>query len=332
MADEVNSDTSNPGDQPVIDLTKTDIEFLEELSPTVAQLLERHLNTSRQWYPHEVTPWEKGSELDWSKDWDPRAFELPEAVRSALFVNLLTEDNLPYYFETIARVLNGGGAWAEWSHRWVAEENRHAIVLRDYLVLSQAVDPWLLEDARMAQMQGAQVPQPDSVADILAYVTLQELATRISHMNTGRMTDDPAAYTIMKRIATDENFHHLFYRDLMSAAIDINPSESVIAIEKQVRTFEMPGTGIKDFDQHARLIADAGIYDIPLHYEQILLPIVMRTWKVDELSGLTPEAQKAQEALIKRIERTGKAAQRVLTRREEDAANAEGAPVDATAK
>lgn len=309
--------------EPVIDLTKNDVAFLTELGPKVGELYERHLSTTKQWYPHEVVPWERGSELDWSKDWDPRAFPLPEAVRSALFVNLLTEDNLPYYFETISRVLHGGGVWADWSHRWTAEEARHAYVLRDYLVISQAVDPWKLEDARMAQMQGAQVPQPPNVPEALAYVALQEMATRISHMNTGKVTDDPAAYNIMKRIATDENFHHLFYRDLMSAALEFDPSTSVIAIEKQVREFEMPGTGIEDFGHHAKLIADAGIYDIPSHYEQILLPIVMRTWKVDELTGLTPEAEEARGKLVKRIERTGKAAARVKERREEKASSEE---------
>jgi acyl-[acyl-carrier-protein] desaturase len=306
--------------EPTIDLSATDLAFLDALEPKVTELLERHLETTRQWYPHEVVPWERGSKLDWSKDWDPREFPLPDAVRAALFVNLLTEDNLPYYFETLARVLRGGGAWADWSHRWTAEEARHGMVLRDYLVVSQAVDPWKLEDARMSQMQGAVVPQPPNVPEILAYVTLQELATRISHKNTGRVTDDPAGYEIMKRIATDENYHHLFYRDLMSALIEYDASSAVIAIEKQVREFAMPGTGIKNFSQLARQIADAGIYDMILHHEQILVPIVIRFWKINELVDLTPEAEVAREKLVNRIDRIGKMALRLKERREESAA------------
>ena len=38
----------------------------------------------------------------------------------------------------------------------------------------------------------------------------------------------------------------------------------------------MPGTGIPNFDVHAQRIARAGIYDLDVHHQQILVPIVMR--------------------------------------------------------
>ena len=83
----------------------------------------------------------------------------------------------------------------------------------------------------------------DSPADGIVYVALQELATRVAHYNTGKRLDDRAGHEVMKRVASDENRHYLFYRDLASAAIELDPSEMVLAIERQVRTFEMPGTG-----------------------------------------------------------------------------------------
>ena len=129
----------------------------------------------------------------------------------------------------------------------------------------------------------------------MAYVALQELATRIAHFNTGKLLDDGCGYKIMKRVAADENFHFLFYRDLVTAAIKVDPSELVIAIEKQVRDFEMPGTGIPNFGEHAKAIAKAGIYDMQIHHEQILVPVVLRDWAVESLEGLTPEAEKARE-------------------------------------
>ena len=89
-------------------------------------------------------------------------------------------------------------------------------------------------------------------------------------------------YEIMKRVASDENRHHLFYRDLATAALELDPSGMVIAIERQVREFEMPGTGIVDFDAHARAIAKAGIYDFQIHHAQILVPVVLRHWGVEE--------------------------------------------------
>ena len=122
----------------------------------------------------------------------------------------------------------------------------------------------------MAQVSCGQVPEPESPQDAIAYVALQELATRISHHNTGKLIDDPAGYEVLKRVAADENRHYLFYRDLVSAALEIDPSGMVEAIDRQVRDFEMPGTGIVDFATHARAIANAGIYDFQIHHDQIL--------------------------------------------------------------
>ena len=124
-------------------------------------------------------------------------------------------------------------------------------------------------------------------------------------------------YEVMKRVAADENRHYLFYRDLCSAAIEIDPSAMVCAIERQVRTFEMPGTGIIDFEAHARAIARAGIYDFAVHHEQVLVPVVLRHWDLEHLDGLTPEAEKARTDVVRRIDRIGRAGRRFASRRDE---------------
>jgi acyl-[acyl-carrier-protein] desaturase len=90
------------------------------------------------------------------------------------------------------------------------------------------------------------------------YVTLQEMATRISHRNTGRLLADKRGYEIMARVAGDEQLHHVFYRDTASAMLEVDPSTVVLAIERNVKGFEMPGTGIPDFASHAKAIAEAG--------------------------------------------------------------------------
>ncbi len=79
----------------------------------------------------------------------------------------------------------------------------------------------------------------------------------------------------------------------------------------------MPGTGIVDFEDHARAIAKAGIYDLLLHHEQILVPVILRHWKIEALEGLSPEAEKARTAVLKRIERIGRAGRRLAERRDE---------------
>jgi acyl-[acyl-carrier-protein] desaturase len=79
----------------------------------------------------------------------------------------------------------------------------------------------------------------------------------------------------------------------------------------------MPGTGILDFEAHARAIARAGIYDFAVHHDQILVPVVLRHWGVEALEGLTSEAEEARAALVKRIDRIGRAGQRFVARRDE---------------
>src|SRR4051812_11588237 len=88
----------------------SDAAVLDELIPTVDRLLERHLSATKEWMPHELVPWSRGRDFVPGEEWDESEFPLPPAVRSALFVNLLTEDNLPHYFETINRVF-GLEAW-----------------------------------------------------------------------------------------------------------------------------------------------------------------------------------------------------------------------------
>jgi acyl-[acyl-carrier-protein] desaturase len=169
----------------------------------------------------------------------------------------------------------------------------------------------------MAQVECGQVPEPEAPQDGLVYVALQELATRISHHNTGKLLTDKAGYEVMKRVASDENRHYLFYRDLTSAALEVDPSGTIMAIERQVRDFEMPGTGIIDFDAHAKAIAKAGIYDFLIHYEQILVPVILRHWNIEKIEGLTPEADKARASVVKRIDRIGRAGRRFATRQAE---------------
>jgi acyl-[acyl-carrier-protein] desaturase len=181
--------------------------------------------------------------------------------------------------------------------------------------VTRAIDPVGLERARMAQVQCGQVPEPQSPEDGLVYVALQELATRIAHHNTGKVVDDAVGYEIMKRVASDENRHYLFYRDLTSAAMEIDPSAVVLAIERQVRHFEMPGTGIVNFADHARAIARAGIYDFQVHHDQILVPVVLRHWKLESLEGLSDEAERARERVVAYVERVGKAGRRMAERR-----------------
>jgi acyl-[acyl-carrier-protein] desaturase len=224
-------------------------------------------------------------------------------ARTAFFVNLLTEDNLPSYHREIYRMFGEtDSAWRNWVHRWTAEEGRHSIVLRDYLVVTRNVDPVALERGRMQVMEdGYETDDKDALRG-MAYVAFQELATRISHRNTGRYSGDPVADRIMARISADENLHMIFYRDMLTAAMRLNPSAVVEAITAEIVDFEMPGAVMDNFRRMSVQIAEAGIYDLRVHHDDIVWPL-LRHLQVFEVTGLDAEAERTREQLRAFLER-----------------------------
>ena len=296
-----------------------DNQLLTELEPVAERLLNRHLDTAEDWYPHEEVPWDRAARLAVDGfSYGEKSIE--PGVRSALLVNLLTEDNLPWYTRTISRMFGGESAWGVWAQRWTAEEGRHAIVMRDYITVSGLVEPRELEDGRMAQVSAAIVPEPMSAADGMCYVAVQELATRLSHRNTGTMLEDKIGYNVMMRLSSDENRHHLFYRDLVTELLALDPSMAVEALERQIVDFAMPGVGIPGFVEHSKAIAQSGIYDFAIHHEKIIIPLVMRHWAIDKVEGLSATAEQARDRLMHHIERVGRVAKRQADRRASAAA------------
>jgi acyl-[acyl-carrier-protein] desaturase len=287
----------------------SDLELLEELEPTVAANLDRHLTMAQEWMPHEWVPWSRGRDFtgDDGVAWSPEQSRLSEGARAAFLVNLLTEDNLPSYHHELMLRYGRDGAWKAWVRRWTAEEARHAMSIRDYLLVARAIDPVALERDRMRTLEAGWTAEGRDVLHSLIYVALQELATRIAHRNTGRVAGDPTAERLLTRIATDENLHMVFYRDLVGAALAIAPDQTVTALAAEVTRFKMPGAGVPGFLRHSVLIADAGIYDVRLHRDEVLVPL-LREWRALTVSVETDAARRAQDALVLYLDHLGKMA------------------------
>src|SRR5690349_12690958 len=229
--------------------------LLLELEPEAGRLLDRHLKVAAEWFPHDMIPYSVGRDFD-REPWTPDQPRLSGVARIAFEVNLLTEDNLPSYHRLIYGMFgHGDGAWLNWVGRWTAEEGRHSIVLRDYLTVTRSIDPVLLERSRVEAVSvGYDRPTMDPLRG-LAYVALQEVATRAAHRNTGRYSQDPVADRIMDRIAADENLHAAFYRDILAAAAELQPSATLEAVVEEIVSFEMPGAGIPGFRRKAGQLA-----------------------------------------------------------------------------
>jgi acyl-[acyl-carrier-protein] desaturase len=275
----------------------TDAQLAADLESVAESELSRHLSMAKDWYPHEYVPWSEGEDFDGpleGRPWSESDQRFDEATRTSFVINLLTEDNLPSYHTGIATNVSTDGAWAAWLGRWTAEEARHSIAMRDYLTVTRAVDPRALEDARMRHMQEGFLPINPGFLAGLTYVSFQELATRVSHRNTGAATQDVIAEQLMARIALDENLHMLFYRNIIAGAFDITPDQTMVAVRNSIRDFAMPGHGIEGFGRKAVAIAVAGIYDIRQHRDEVVAP-VLRAWKVFERADFGPEGEAARD-------------------------------------
>ena len=252
-------------------------DLLSELEPAAERLMNRHLGMAKEWFPHEYIPYSVGRDFD-KEPWTPDQPRISGVAQIAFEVNLLTEDNLPSYHREIHRMFGGGdGAWINWVNRWTAEEGRHAIVLRDYLIVTRNIDPIALERGRMQQLQTAY--DHDDGGNVLrgiAYVAFQELATRISHRNTGRYSSDPVADEIID--------------------------------------FQMPGVGMANFTRKAAQMAKAGIYDLRVHHDEVIWPL-LRHWGIFELPNLSPEAERRREELRVFLERLDATASRFEAKR-----------------
>jgi acyl-[acyl-carrier-protein] desaturase len=273
--------------------------LLIELEPVVATNLDRHLGATRDWNPHDYVPWSRGRDfaLLGGEDWRPEDSSLDPVAKTAMIVNLMTEDNLPSYHREIATRLSRDGAWGQWVGRWTAEEGRHAIAIRDYLVVTRGVDPVALEQSRMEHMQAGYDSGDKTTLQAVAYVSFQELATRVSHRNTGRISGDPLADQLLARISVDENLHMVFYRNLMAAAFDLSPDDAMRAVRDEVVNFSMPGAGMTDWTRNSVVMAKAGIYDLQLHRDDVVLP-VLRFWRVFDRTDLGADGEQARDELL----------------------------------
>ncbi|MFT4043718.1 MAG: acyl-ACP desaturase [Gordonia sp. (in: high G+C Gram-positive bacteria)] len=300
----------------------TQLEILKELAPVAEENVNRHLKVAKDWNPHDYIPWDEGRNYAalGGVDYDPEQSRLSEVAKAAMITNLLTEDNLPSYHRVIADNFSMDSAWGHWVGRWTAEENRHGIVMRDYLVVTRGVDAAALEADRMVHMTNGYSPElaaGDRVEELMshgedmgilhsvAYVTFQELATRVSHRNTGKVCNDPIADRMLQRIAADENLHMLFYRNICGAGMDISPDQTLRAVTDIVTNFQMPGAGMPNFRRHGVLMAKYGIYDLRQHLEEVVMP-VLRKWNVFTRDDFGPEGEQTREELAAFLEQLEK--------------------------
>lgn len=306
------------------DVHKKNIEILKTLEEDAKKIFTDHINSRKDWYPHEMIPWNRYSNIE-KNGFEYNVEKISKNISSAIYLLLMTEDNLPWYARTITGFIgseNRNSIWNTWLQQWVAEEDMHSYVIRNYVTLNGLMNPYYLEQARMHQIKSGLVPEAAEggslISEFLTYTVLQELAGRVSYRKVAiALGDDTDGYHIMSKVASDENRHFLFYRNICQKGFLEYPSEFILGLRKEGVDFQLPGNhsgkGMIDFDEHSRNMANGGFYNLDLYINEVLKPTV-DFWKIDQLKNLTSEAEKAREEIFSYIDKSNKLIEKIKDR------------------
>jgi len=253
---------------------------------------------------------------------------VPDTVLVSLVGNMITEEALPSY-QTFFNLLRGineernvssSGAWARWSRLWTAEENRHGDLLNKYLYLSGRVDMKVVEKSiQQLIYNGVDLQTDGDPYHGLIYTSFQERATKITHVNTGKLaykSGDSALAKICNTIAGEEALHEKAYKFFMGKIFDSDPNGGLAAfVAMMKKKIIMPanlmdfGTDKRQYLNYVNITQKIGVYT-SFDYAGIIDHLV-KTWRIDELKGLNDEGKRAQDFLSTLSERYFKLAERM---------------------
>ncbi|KAH9727076.1 Stearoyl-(acyl-carrier-protein) 9-desaturase 7 [Citrus sinensis] len=302
------------------------IEIFKSMEDWAENNILVHLKpVEKCWQPQDFLPDPASDGFDEQvKELRERAKELPDDYFVVLVGDMITEEALPTY-QTMLNTLDGvrdeTGAsltsWAIWTRAWTAEENRHGDLLNKYLYLSGRVDMRQIEKTIQYLIGSGMDPRTENSPYLgFIYTSFQERATFISHGNTARLAKehgDMKLAQICGTIASDEKRHETAYTKIVEKLFEIDPDGTIVSFADMMRKkISMPAHLMYDgrddnlFEHFSAVAQRLGVYTAK-DYADILEFLVGR-WKVEKLTGLSGEAQKAQDyvcglpARIRRLE------------------------------
>jgi len=234
-----------------------------ELEPVVAENLTRYLATADEWYAHDYVPFDQGENFAFlgGKDWDPSQVTLPRDIVDALEVMLITKDNLAGYHRELVEHFILEDKWGRWLGRWTAEENLHAIAIREYLVVTRNFDPTADEEVRVAHVMRGYRADSYTQIETLVFMALYERAHAVYMRNLEARITEPVLKRLVGRIATDEERHEEFFHNLVAHCLQRYPDQTIGAIVRRSAGLGVVGGDILEYTDKLRVVAEAGIFD-----------------------------------------------------------------------
>ena len=292
------------------------MEVIESIEKHVGQFIDEKMKTPEtSWQPTDFIPNAADDDFaDQVRLLQEGIAQVPDTVMVSLIGNMITEEALPSY-QTFFNLLKGinedrtvasANAWVRWSRLWTAQENRHGDLLNKYLYLSGRVDMREVEiTIQRLLYNGIELQTEADPYNGLIYTSFQERATKISHVNTGKIafkSGDKLLGKICNTIAGEEALHEKAYKFFMSKVFETDPNGGLAAfVQMMKKKIVMPsslmdfGTDKKQYVNYASITQKIGVY--ASHDYANIIDHLVKFWGIDKLKGLSAEGNKAQDFL-----------------------------------
>jgi len=310
------------------------VEVITDIAPIADEMVNEILleTGEKSWQPQDYLPdlsqdgWE-----DEVKELRAMAQELPDEVMVVLVGDMVTEEALPTY-QTLLNTFEGcddptgdsDTPWAKWSRGWTSEENRHGDLLNKYLYLTGKCDMRAIEVTIQHLITSGFNPgaQQDPYRGFV-YTSFQERATKISHGNVGRLagrSGDANLKRICAKIAGDEARHEKAYQLFSQEILNRDPEGLIMTFGDMMRgQIVMPAELMTDgadpslYENFSAVAQRLGVYTA-IDYADIIGHLVKR-WDLENIEGLSAEADKEREYICKLPNRYRKLAERSMNRK-----------------
>lgn len=294
------------------------LEVMQYVEKFVAEKLPVFLrNPESNWQPSDYTPdlsTDEGFEA--LRELREEASRLPEDALIILVGDMITEEALPSYASWIS-TLEGVGAtgepqtaWGAWNRAWCGEENRHGDLLNRWLYLSGRVNMREVEvTVQNLIADGGDTQSENDPYRTFIYTSFQEVATRISHLNVGKLARTVGAeklYNLSAKIAGDEHRHARAYKYFISKILEVDTNETLLAFQDMMKKkITMPAMYMRErgeqvgdtFKKFEEVAKRSGVYT-GWDYVEIVEQLLAE-WDVEHLTDLSPAAAKAQDYLCR---------------------------------
>ena len=307
------------------------LEVMQFLEKNIDSFVDSYLiPVEKIWQPSDLLPDSQNENFyEEVRELREIAKDLPYDFWVVLVGDTITEEALPTYeswlmdVEGVNQVDEGGNGWSKWVRNWTGEENRHGDLLNKYLYLSGRVNMREVEITSQHLINdGFDIGTGRDPYKNFVYTSFQELATYVSHNRVSQLAKkygDNKLSKMCRLIAGDEMRHHHAYSEFVNRIFQVDPSEMMLAFQYMMKQkIVMPAHFLREsgqkigeaFEQFSDSAQRIGVYTAQ-DYVDILQKLIDK-WQIDKIDGLTAEAEKARDFLMKLPARMARISERLV--------------------